>query len=228
MIGAVITGILFGVIIAGIEYSNDQKEIEFRLLRELRSQDTTVTSLAIGEAYDRGWLGENQSIIQGRGFANSNWSGFNLENVALQYVELPKANLKGVSFYDSNLQHASLPYANLQDAYLPRANLQGVNLWHANLQDADLRNTDLRDANLWHADLQNADLRGANLDGVQFYNTNLEGVNLTDANLQSAEFIFLFDEFGEEKDHSSFSLDTVLPDGTNWVEGTAFDAYTIH
>jgi serine/threonine protein kinase, bacterial len=95
----------------------------------------------------------------------------------LSGLELPKANLPGVTWENTNcsggnLQNANLGNGKFMKANFTRACLRGTNfskslLNYANLQDADLRRADLSEAQLSKANLQGTNLCGANLRGVK-------------------------------------------------------------
>jgi serine/threonine protein kinase, bacterial len=95
----------------------------------------------------------------------------------LSGLNLPKANLPGITWENTNcsggnLQNANLGAGKFMKTNFTRACLRGVNfskslLSHANLQDADLRGADLSEAQLSNANLQGANLCGANLRGVK-------------------------------------------------------------
>ncbi|WP_290741348.1 pentapeptide repeat-containing protein, partial [Amaricoccus sp.] len=119
--------------------------------------------------------------------------------LALGWLDLRKAQLRGACLVEAYLSGADLGGANLRRADLRKADLRGANLIEADLSLADLsraslRRADLRRANLsvavvnW-ADLSGAFLRRADLRGASLRRADLRGANLIEADLRTA---FLF------------------------------------
>ena len=107
--------------------------------------------------------------------------GLDAPRADLCYIILPDANLR-----DADLSRSDLSRANLSGAYLIKANLEGATLEAANIQRAQLNTANLRKAILIRADLGNADLEKANLEEANLEEANLKGADLTYANLEGA------------------------------------------
>jgi hypothetical protein len=137
MVGAVITFVMFELIIGGRqEQEKTQKqtaEEKARLIRDLGSSVNDVAQKASEELRARGWL------LDG----------------SLQGANLSKANLQGANLEEAELKEANLFLANLQGAFLGVADLQAANLSGANLQGASLdwtqfsENTTLPNGKKW-------------------------------------------------------------------------------
>lgn len=123
----------------------------------------------------------------------------------LNWIQLPKADLKAANLtravlWEANLEGADLQEANLERTSLLGAHLKGANLRLADLEEAHLQGADLTRADLEKANLKGANLEGANLAGVSFHSqmglqsfdiarreANLEGANLRQAHLEGAD-----------------------------------------
>lgn len=173
------------------------KDLQARLLREVRSPEPAVRNHAIHELREHGWLTGENGLLKGASLLGANLQGANLT----------EANLQGARLWNGNLQGANLLYANLQSTSLIRANLNGASLLGANLQGANLLYAKLQNANLVIANLQGTDLQHANLQGADLVGLNLHGANLRDANLRGAKGV----------DLAGFDEKTVLSDGV-WDE----------
>ena len=80
-----------------------------------------------------------------------------------------------ISMESANLQEAALDHIDLRDTYLTGVNLQSANLQHANLTFATLIFANMTNADLRGADLSSSDMHNINLQGA-----NLAGANLKD------------------------------------------------
>jgi hypothetical protein len=89
---------------------------------------------------------------------------------------------------------------SLKGIYLCEVDLKEEDLWGANLQEVNLSRANLQDANLQGCALEGTILDGANLQGVVFRSSYL-GL-------------------------ATFSDDTILPDGTQWVRGIDLARFT--
>lgn len=159
MIGAVITTMLFGIVLAVFQHNQDVAGHQQELILQMGSPDNAFAREAVRQLDYFGWLHDGTLYGANLNFAN------------LQSAELFQANLEGV-----NLVHA-----NLQSANLFQTNLEGAELALSNLQDADLRYANLQGTVLWAANLESAKFEGANLKGANFIDANLKGANFRDA-----------------------------------------------
>lgn len=129
--------------------------------------------------------------------AKLHFSGFDLREAQLSWVNLTRANLNGV-----NLTRAELTNAELGNTSFYDADLTGANLSRANLNSA----------NLSGADLTGANLSSANLKGIYCHRTFFSGADLSHANLSGA--IFNSTVFLERAnlEFITWSTETVWPD----------------
>ncbi|NEQ52168.1 MAG: pentapeptide repeat-containing protein [Leptolyngbya sp. SIO3F4] len=110
----------------------------------------------------------------------------NLTDANLSHSDLSGADLSGADLITAALKGANLEAVNLQNARLNTANLCKATLIRANLENTDLEEANLEEANLQGANLSQANLERANLCGARLVKTKLIGANLEGANLQGA------------------------------------------
>lgn len=106
--------------------------------------------------------------------------GADLQGLAFEHLESPRACLIGANLAASHGLGAILPCG-----FLIRANLQDAGLRSAQLRGAYLQGANLRDANLSEANLSEANLQGANLTGAYLRETDLRAANLCGACLHT-------------------------------------------
>jgi uncharacterized protein YjbI with pentapeptide repeats len=99
-----------------------------------------------------------------------------LEGLDLRGLELPYADLCGVSCRAQDLSGANLAGSLVTDSDFEGSSLRGANLAGADFSRANLRGCDLREADLTRTDLENADLTGADLRDAKLNKTRLHGV----------------------------------------------------
>ena len=102
--------------------------------------------------------------------SNADFSGTNLNQVILPYIDLSDANLSGadlrrVSLYRANLSGADFSYANFQGAYLVEAMLIEANLTGANLAGANLEKATYNSKPKWPENFD-LDLAGMEYTGL--------------------------------------------------------------
>lgn len=105
-----------------------------------------------------------------------------LDGLNLRGVQLPFADLCGVSCRDQDLRGANLSGSLLTDADFSGSDFQGASLAGADFSRSDLMRCSFRDADLTHADFENADLTGADLRGA-----TLEGAKFAGAAMESVQ-----------------------------------------
>lgn len=115
----------------------------------------------------------------------------NLTEADLSHSDLSGADLSGADLIKAELEEATLEAIDLQDAHLNTANLHKAILIRANLENTDLEEAnlqwaDLQGANLSHANLERANLCGAHLVKAKLIGANLEGANLQGANISGS------------------------------------------
>lgn len=196
--GAFILTALLLILVTTPEQRRNEREYKARILRELRSTDTSIAALALAEAQSIGWLSDG----------------------TFRGESLVGANLPNASLTRSDLQQVDLSRANLENSYLGGSNLKSAQLGSANLSEADLRYATLEAANLVFAELDNAILGGVNLQNADLRVANLTEALLYGANLKGAEL------WAATLDGARFSETTVLPDGTFWNSEVDMQRFT--
>ncbi|MGV3722187.1 MAG: pentapeptide repeat-containing protein [Actinomycetota bacterium] len=101
-------------------------------------------------------------------------------------VELPSANLSGLSFRGWKCSSVVLTNANLIRTDFRSADLEGANLCAADLTGADLSDAVLTNANLEGANMRMASLKATSLCGANLKWSQLAGADLTRADLTGA------------------------------------------
>ncbi len=122
-----------------------------------RREITKMDAGALLKAYQRGQRTFNDLDLSGLNLPKANLPGITGENTNCSGANLQNANLGGGKFMKTNFTRACLRGVNFSKSLLS----------HANLQDADLRGADLSEAQLSNTNLQGANLCGANLRGVK-------------------------------------------------------------
>jgi hypothetical protein len=155
VMGAIVTFLLFEMVIAGrreqdarLEAQSEQLE---RLIRIMQSMEHLPATNAVEELRARNWLKDGS--LAGRDFKNAHLKDLYLAQSNFEDCVMCNANLQDASLEGSHLEKADLSGANLQGANLANANLRGANLKESNLVDTTLTGADLRGANLSHAKL---------------------------------------------------------------------------
>ena len=113
---------------------------------------------------------------------NADLSGITFSSVRLQGAKLSGANLRAADLSGGYLSHCDLQRASLQKARLVLGDFRGANFADADLRSADLTSAVLSGANLVDTDLSRAKLVKARLDGA-----DLTGANLNQTDLRGAQ-----------------------------------------
>ena len=121
----------------------------------LVTEDDPATGLIMG-LYE----GEQNKDAKG---AQANLEHKRLDGLDLRGVQLPYANLLGVSARAQNFKSANLAGSLATDADFTGANFEGANLSGADFSRSELSGCNFRGANLANTDFQNADLSAADL-----------------------------------------------------------------
>ncbi|MCZ6472384.1 MAG: pentapeptide repeat-containing protein, partial [SAR324 cluster bacterium] len=103
--------------------------------------------------------------------------------LALDEIDMTKADLQKVSLRGLRLAGADFSYADLTNALLTGSDFSGANFKKAILLDAVMIGADLRGANLEDAVLASAVLESANLSNANMAGANLRSGNFLRANL---------------------------------------------
>lgn len=111
------------------------------------------------------------------------------DDVSLEGVAAPKADLSNINLSSANLARANLAHAQLDGANLRGANLRGANLYRADLRGAYLMKANLIKANLAEANLTSAHMEGAHLEESNLCNAELKETYLNHAYLTKAHLL---------------------------------------
>ena len=186
MVGALITTLIFGLLVTVAQSSQQEQFEKNRLIIQLGSENNNVTLETSEELLANGWLRDgtlkNKSLI-----------GANLQGLFLK-----SADMEGVSFNWANGQGASLIHANLRGANFFAANFCGAVFMGADLQSANMHGVDLRKADFFEADLRGvnffqSDLRNANFIWATFdKDTTLPNGNKIDTRIDITEQLDIF------------------------------------
>ena len=137
MAGAIVTAVLFSVILRGAEQQQVIDERVTQLIVQLSSPDTVFALEAARQLQASGWL--KDCSLKGRDLSHVYLEGMDLTDADLQATSLFQANLKGADLRNANLEGARLVNADLHGTSLSGANLEEANLGGANLEGAILR-----------------------------------------------------------------------------------------
>lgn len=159
LIGAVITYILFELIIGRAEKKNEEER------RKIEAQLQLRTKLLKAESFE-----EKQLILD-----EINALG------VMRGANLMYSDLNGLYMSGLDMQGVDFSWSDLSGANLSNANLEGANLTNTNLRGAILMEANFRSAILVGADLQNATIVGANFDYAILRQTKFQFSNLEKA-----------------------------------------------
>lgn len=161
-----ILGILFTIAVIDRIYDNKIKnEFKNRLIREMASNDNSISRRAIRELRANKWLIDKS--LHGAYLESANLEGAELQNADLYKSILRKSNLSTAILTQANLEYSNLEKADLSNAMLDYATLNNANLREANLSNCDLSFSSLRNCNLNNTDLANANLTYTNLSNTK-------------------------------------------------------------
>ncbi len=152
--GALVTGILFLVVLAIPSERQAERELQERLIREMGSQNNGIALQAVGELKAQNWLFDG--TLRSQYFVGANLTAADLWFADVQAAILWDANFSSAELVKANLSYTDLSNANLQGADLSDANFSYANLWRVDLQKSTLKFT-----NFAQADLAEADFSGA-------------------------------------------------------------------
>jgi uncharacterized protein YjbI with pentapeptide repeats len=169
LIGAVITYILFELIIGRAEKRNEEErhkiESQLRLrTRLLQSNSFEEKQLILDEINALG-------VMRGSNLMYSNLKGIFLSGVDMQDVDFSWSDLSGANMSNANLEGANLSNANLKGAILIGANFKGAIFANAELQHATVVNGCFD-----FAILKNANFQFANLENSSFFSAITEEI----------------------------------------------------
>jgi uncharacterized protein YjbI with pentapeptide repeats len=219
MVGAVITTLLFGIIMLIFQQYQATQKRQGELFLQMGSPVNVFAVEAARLISAEGWLYDGS--MQGINLSESNLRSADLERADLHNVDftsanLQSANLSHVNLQDTRLVNAILKEANLNDADLQNSRLFQANLEAANLSQADLSVADLSFAILLNIDLRRAQLQDANLRGANVQGGDLELADLMGANLSLAKFqganLRNANLLGANLNFTAFDSQVVLPD----------------
>lgn len=153
-VGAVVTAILFGLVVGAVQSREAQVQRQTELIRQMQTQDNATALLAIGEVSANGWL-EDGTLAQ-RQYEHADWSNAVLADAGLQGsrlndIDFESAIANGINLSQTNMvnidfQNAALGYADFQEAWLHDGDFRNAWLQEANFKDATLLNSTFADA----------------------------------------------------------------------------------
>lgn len=144
----------------------ETKSLKSRLIRELGSEEKGLSSRALKELRENGWL----------------------QDGTLKNVDLQNANLSNLDLTDANLEGVNLKDANLNGAKLTRVNLNKANLTQAKLVRSNLENSKLNETIMHRVNLSEGILNRIEVTNVDFMTSNLELIEMTDSKLTDCKF----------------------------------------
>ncbi len=144
----------------------ETKNLKSRLIRELGSEEKGLSSRALKELRENGWL----------------------QDGTLKNVDLQNANLSNLDLSDANLEGVNLKDANLNGAKLIRVNLNKANLTQAKLVRSNLENCKLNETIMHRVNLSEGILNRIEVVNIDFMNSNLELIEMTDSKLVDCKF----------------------------------------
>jgi hypothetical protein len=228
MVGAVLTYVLFEIIIGERQKQEEKTEAsearKLELMSQLRSQVNPVALQAIEAMRPYGWLKDGS--LKGADLHGANLEGAPLAGTNLQEASLVMTKLKGARLAGANLRGANMMISDLRDAELTGISLQRAHMAGANLQGVDLARASLQEANLTHANLQGVGLVGTSLQGAYLEGTNLQGAHLHVANLEKAFLVDANLQGITGLETAQFDEATILPNSSKWTPGTDLSRFT--
>jgi len=187
-----------------INYLYDLKEnlnVKRRLIRELASEEKGISSNALLELKEKGWLqdGSLKNIkLTNTNLSNQDLTGADLEGVFLDNADLTNAILKNVNLNNASLCKTILSNANLECASLNNSIIHSAQFYEAKLNKIEAINVDFMNSNMRLAQLsdckfddckfEDVDFELSNLTDSKFKECNLLRVNLHSTNIKGAVF----------------------------------------
>ncbi|MEX2599002.1 MAG: pentapeptide repeat-containing protein, partial [Dehalococcoidia bacterium] len=113
----------------------------------------------------------------------SDWRGVQAPGAFLQFIKIPRSDLRG-----ANLRNAELRRADLTESQLQGSDLGGVNLMVSNLQRADLSDCFMRGVDLYEAGLAGASFQRSDMSNAYFMRLNFKEADITDTTMFMAQF----------------------------------------
>lgn len=186
--------ISIAVTILLIDYLYEVKELKNlkkRLVRELGNEQKGISSRALQELRENGWLSDGS--LANADFRNANLSGLDFTGADLRNVNLTSADLDRAIFKDANLSNADLSNAKLRAVNMENCNLNNAKLHRANMYEAILNKvkttgTDFMNVNLELAEIVEAIFTTCKFDDVNLKLTNLARSKFIDSNFLRADF----------------------------------------
>lgn len=179
----------------------EKKNLKSRLIRELGSEENGLTSRALKELKENGWL-ENGTLtnadLKKANLTDLDLSGANLEGSDLSFADLSKSNLTNANLKNCNLSETKFRNSVLENCQLDNAKAHKAIFYEATLHKITACNTDFLAANMGLVLLTNAKIENSKFDGAnfelttlsksKFVNCELSQVNFESSNVKDATF----------------------------------------
>lgn len=118
-------------------------------------------------------------------FQGMNFSGADLSQLDLRYINFKLANLSGCDLTKANLNSCSFERANLSHSKMDGANLQGVKMLCCNAEGASMKCCNFDDPSGLKSNMEGANMKGVNFEGSLMAGANLRVATLKNSNLKN-------------------------------------------
>nr|XP_039259690.1 BTB/POZ domain-containing protein KCTD9-like [Styela clava] len=118
-------------------------------------------------------------------FQGMNFSGADLSQLDLRYINFKLANLSGCNLMRANLNSCSFERATLTNAIMDGANMQGVKMLCCNAEGASMKCCNFDDPSGLKANMEGANMKGVNFEGSLMAGANLRVATLKNSNLKN-------------------------------------------
>ena len=166
MAGAIVTAVLFTVILGAVQQQQSETELKRQLILQFGSPSRLWTLQASRELEIQGWLYDG--TLKSAQFSHTDWTDLFLRGIDAEGAQLFDANLSDARLVEANLRFVNLEQSTLENTFFVKTDLRNAQLSQANLSYAHLNGADLQDADLTWTNLNGASFAQANLIGVDF------------------------------------------------------------
>lgn len=173
-----------------IDYLYDKKEKENnkkRLIRELGCEDIGLTSRALKEIKELGYI--NDGSLNNADFSKATLNGLDFSNCKLNNLNFSNALLISSDFSNSELRNCDFSHCNLNGINFNRAKLVNVKFHKAELYGATFHNSKMQNSDLLRANLDNCEFIDAEIEVSKFEDTFLRCSNLFKAKFKACNFL---------------------------------------
>lgn len=118
-------------------------------------------------------------------FQGMNFSGADLSQLDLRYINFKLANLSGCNLMRANLNSCSFERATLTNAIMDGANMQGVKMLCCSAEGASMKCCNFDDPSGLKANMEGANMKGVNFEGSLMAGANLRVATLKNSNLKN-------------------------------------------